>query len=137
MTVRELKNFMSLEQNVSLTDEECKQIIEEYEPSILRRKSQLLSASGFSHFMVFDEMHDLIDHYQTEHVTQVMFKIEFANSSQFTVECFLRFCFVVKMSADNVILKFFDIFAYEFSLFSAQLSFYALIKSIGLKKRLN
>ena len=80
MTVRELKNFMSLEQNVSLTDEECKQIIEEYEPSILRRKSQLLSASGFSHFMVFDEMHDLIDHYQTEHVTQVMFKIEFANS---------------------------------------------------------
>ena len=64
MTVREVKKFMSLEQQVFLTDNECKQIIEEYEPSVLRRKSHLLSASGFSHFMVFSEMHDLIDHYQ-------------------------------------------------------------------------
>ena len=53
------------------------------------------------------------------------------------VECFLRFCFVVKTSADNVILPIFDIFTYELSLFSTQLSFYALIKSIGLEKRLN
>ena len=64
MTVRELKKFMSLEQNIEMTDVECKQIIEEYEPSIIRRKSHLLSASGFSHFMVFSEIHDLIDHYQ-------------------------------------------------------------------------
>ena len=72
MTVRELKKFMSLEQHVNLSDSECKQIIEEYEPSVLRRKSHLFSASGFSHFMVFDEMHDLIDHFQVENVTQDM-----------------------------------------------------------------
>ena len=51
MTVRELKKFMSLEQNIEMSDVECKQIIEEYEPSIIRRKSHLLSASGFSHFI--------------------------------------------------------------------------------------
>ena len=58
--------------SIDLDDQECQQIIEEYEPSILRRKSHLLSASGFSHFMVFSEMHDLIDHEQVEHVTQVI-----------------------------------------------------------------
>ena len=72
MTVRELKKFLSQEQHIDLCDQECQQIIEEYEPSILRRKSHLLSASGFSHFMVFSEMHDLIDHEQVEHVTQVI-----------------------------------------------------------------
>ena len=71
MTVRELKKFMWLEQHVELSDEDCRQIISEYEPSVLRRKSHLLSASGFSHFMVFSEMHDLIDHEQVEHVNQV------------------------------------------------------------------
>ena len=68
MTVRELKKFMSIEQKEELTDDECKAIISEYEPSILRRKSFLLSASGFSHFMVFSDMHDLIDHSQVENV---------------------------------------------------------------------
>ena len=52
----------------------------------------------------------------------------------FTVQCFLRFCFVVKTSADNVIWHIFDIFTKKLSLFSTQLSFYALRKSIGLKK---
>ena len=46
----------------------------------------------------------------------------------------LRFCFVVKTSADNVISQIFDIFANKFRLFSTQLSFYALIKSIELQK---
>ena len=41
-----------------------------------------------------------------------------------------------KTSADNAIWQFFDIFTHELSLFSTQLSFYALIKSIGLEKRL-
>lgn len=72
MTVRELKKFMSVEQHEELTDDECKAIIREYEPSILRRKSFLLSASGFSHFMVFSDMHDLIDHFQVENVNQDM-----------------------------------------------------------------
>ena len=49
----------------------------------------------------------------------------------------LRFGFVVKTSADNVILQIFDIFSHELSLFSTQLSFYALTKSIRLIKRLN
>ena len=40
-----------------------------------------------------------------------------------TVGCFPRFCFVVKTSADNVILQIFDIFSHEFSLFSTHLSF--------------
>ena len=56
------------------------------------------------------------------------------NTIYCTVECFLRFCFVVKMSADNVILQIFDIFSHEWSLFSTQLSFYAFIKSTELKK---
>ena len=43
--------------------------------------------------------------------------------STITVECFTRFCFVVKMSADKMISKIFDIFSHEFSLFSNQLSF--------------
>ena len=77
MTVRELKKFMSLEQNIEMTDVECKQIIEEYEPSIIRRKSHLLSASGFSHFMVFSEIHDLIDHYQVR-VQVILFEIDCA-----------------------------------------------------------
>ena len=72
MTIRELKKFMSVEQHEELTDDECKAIISEYEPSILRRKSFLLSASGFSHFMVFSELHDLIDHSQVENVNQDM-----------------------------------------------------------------
>ena len=73
MTVRELKKFMSIEQKIDMTDVECKQIIEEYEQSIIRRKSQLLSASGFSHFMVFSEIHDLIDHYQVRLQNIILF----------------------------------------------------------------
>ena len=47
---------------------------------------------------------------------------------------FLEVLFRCKTSADNVILQIFDIFTHELSLFSTKLSFYALIKSIGLKK---
>ena len=39
-----------------------------------------------------------------------------------TVECFSRFCFVVKRSADKMISQIFDIFAHDFSLFGNQLS---------------
>ena len=45
------------------------------------------------------------------------------NFKHFTVECFPRFCFVVKTSADKMILQIFDILSHEFNLFSNQLSF--------------
>ena len=71
LTVRELKKFLSSEQGIHLSDNECKQLINEYEPSPACRKSQLMSATGFSHFMVFSEMHDVFDHSKIEHVYQV------------------------------------------------------------------
>ena len=51
-----------------------------------------------------------------------------------TVECFPRFCFVVKRSADNMISQIFDIFSHDFSLFSTQLTLFRSKSSIGLKK---
>ena len=71
LTVRELKNFLSNEQKIYLTNEECKQIISEYEPSVVCRKNQTMSAKGFSHFMVFSEMHDIFDHSKIDTVFQV------------------------------------------------------------------
>ncbi len=50
-----------------------------------------------------------------------------------TVECFPRFCFIVKTSADNVILQIFNIFTNELSLFSTQLSLLRNKNSIELK----
>ena len=58
-------------------------------------------------------------------------------SLKLTVECFPRFCFVVKTSADNVILQFFDIFSHEFSLFSTQLTLFSPKKLNWIEKRLN
>ena len=52
----------------------------------------------------------------------------------FTVQCFLRFCFAVKTSADKMILQIFDIFSHDFSLFSTQLTLFRPKNSIGLKK---
>ena len=50
------------------------------------------------------------------------------------MECFLRFCFIVKTSADKVISLIFDIFANELSLSSIQLTFLKQRNSIELKK---
>ena len=66
-----MKNFLSNEQKIYLTNEECKQIISEYEPSVVCRKNQMMSAKGFSHFMVFSEMHDIFDHSKIDTVFQV------------------------------------------------------------------
>ena len=49
-------------------------------------------------------------------------------SHHFTLECFSRFCFVVKTSADKMILQIFDIFSQDFSLFSTQLTLLILEK---------
>ena len=51
-----------------------------------------------------------------------------------TVECFARFCFAVKTSADKMILQIFDIFSHDFSPFSTQLTLIRPENSIGLKK---
>jgi len=48
-----------------------------------------------------------------------------------TVECFPRFCFVVKRSADKMILQIFDIFSHDFSLFSTQMTLFGSKNSIG------
>ena len=61
--------------------------------------------------------------------------LEFLNLG--TVECFARFCFVVKTSADKMILQICDIFSYDFSLFSIQLTLFRPKNSIGFKKRQN
>ena len=56
------------------------------------------------------------------------------DSFQLTVECFLRFCFVVKTLTDNVILQIFDIFTHELCLFFIKLTLLRHRNSIELKK---
>ena len=51
-----------------------------------------------------------------------------------TVECFPRFCFVVKTLAYKMALQIFDIFSHDFCLFSTQLTLFWPKNSIGLKK---
>ena len=60
--------------------------------------------------------------------------ILFLHSADCTVERFTRFCFVVKTSADKMILQIFDIFSHELCLLSTQLTLFRLKNSIGLKK---
>ena len=55
------------------------------------------------------------------HMMQV--KLTFLETSICTVKCFLRFCIVVKTSANNVILQIFDIFTHELSLFFNPIDF--------------
>ena len=50
-------------------------------------------------------------------------QIKVKKFNHYTAECFARFCFVVKTSADKMILQIFDIFLHDFSLLSSQLSF--------------
>ncbi len=54
-----------------------------------------------------------------------------------TMECFLRFCFVVKTSADNVISQIFYIFTNELSLFFNSIEYLCLNKVNWVEKRLN
>ena len=61
----------------------------------------------------------------------------FQYCQQCTVECFSRLCFVVKTSADKMILHIFDIFSHDFSHFSTQLTLFRPKNSIGLKKDWN
>lgn len=71
MSAGELKDFLKLEQHMTFTDDECCQIINEFEPSQARRKRKLLSSEGFSRFFLFSDLHDIIDHSKSEQVYQV------------------------------------------------------------------
>lgn len=71
MTISELKRFLSTEQDARLSEEECKMIIAEFEPSPARRKRHLFSPEGFSRFFMFSDLQDLIDIGKTEAVYQV------------------------------------------------------------------
>ena len=53
------------------------------------------------------------------------------------VECFHRFCIVVKTSPDKMISQIFDIFSHEFGLFSTQLTLFRPKNSFGLQKSPN
>ena len=44
-----------------VTDEDCKLVVDEFEPSAGRRKRSLLSAEGFSRFFLFSDLHDVCD----------------------------------------------------------------------------
>lgn len=66
MTISELKKFLSTEQDARLSEEECKMIIAEFEPSPARRKRNLFSPEGFSRFFMFSDLQDLIDHGKSE-----------------------------------------------------------------------
>lgn len=71
MTLSELKKFLEIEQHCVADDEECRQIINEFEPCGSRRNRLLLSPEGFSRFFIFSDSNDLIDHSKIEHVYQV------------------------------------------------------------------
>ncbi|XP_059082228.1 1-phosphatidylinositol 4,5-bisphosphate phosphodiesterase eta-2-like isoform X1 [Tigriopus californicus] len=72
MTLSELKKFLEIEQHCVADDEECRQIINEFEPCGSRRSRLLLSPEGFSRFFMFSDSNDLIDHSKIEHVYQNM-----------------------------------------------------------------
>ena len=70
MTLRELKRFLSIEQRIpEVSLEECKTIVRDFEPSAEKRRDNLLSPQGFSHFMIFSDYHDIVE--QPTHVDQV------------------------------------------------------------------
>ena len=58
----------------------------------------------------------------------------FTKFSQFIMECFPRFCFVVKTSADKMILPNFDIFSHDFSFFQPNWHYLGLKTQLVWKK---
>ena len=73
MTIGEIKRFLAHEQNCRVSDAECKQIVDEFEPSLARRKRGRLSAEGFCRFFMFSDLHDLMDYAKTDNVYQVSY----------------------------------------------------------------
>ena len=73
MTLRELKRFLSVEQRIPEVNlDECRHIVRDFEPSAEKRRENLLSPQGFSHFMIFSDYHDIVE---PSHVEQVREKI--------------------------------------------------------------
>ncbi len=51
--------------------EECALIVEEFEPSPIRRSACQLSREGFTRFFMFSDMVDIVDPSKAENVYQV------------------------------------------------------------------
>ena len=69
MTLRELKRFLTVEQKIpDVSIDECRHIVRDFEPSAEKRRDNLLSPQGFSHFMIFSDYHDIIE---SNHLVQV------------------------------------------------------------------
>ena len=92
---------------------------------------KVLQRQEAAHQLEMQKWHDLLG-MAASTLAQV-----FLTLSSCTVECFTRFCFVVKTSADNVILQIFDIFSHDFSLFSTQLTLFRPKNSNWFEQRLN
>lgn len=99
MTTSELKRFLQIEQAIraaprllesvtiscahfdiscqpqnmeDVTDEDCRLVVDEFEPSAGRRKKSLLSAEGFSRFFLFSDLHDICDLNKMDSIYQDM-----------------------------------------------------------------
>ena len=55
-----------------VTDEDCKLVVDEFEPSPGRRKKSLLSGEGFSRFFLFSDLHDICDRSKMDNIYQDM-----------------------------------------------------------------
>ena len=66
MTPAELGLFLTTEQNMEISEDECAVIIKEFEPSSSGKKRLLLSSEGFSRFFLFSDLQDIIDHSRSE-----------------------------------------------------------------------
>ena len=41
--------------------DECRHIVRDFESSVEKRRENLLSPQGFSHFMIFSDYHDIVE----------------------------------------------------------------------------
>ena len=55
-----------------VTDEDCKLVVDEFEPSPGRRKKSLLSGEGFCRFFLFSDLHDICDLSKMDNIYQDM-----------------------------------------------------------------
>lgn len=94
-----LKSNNDLE-TIQVTEKECNMILEEFEPSSMRKKQKLLSSEGFTRFFMFSDLHDIIDHSKVEKHYQV----RMTYSSCFIKMCQLSNCKKIYLSFKVVFL---------------------------------
>ena len=63
LSVVQILTFLAIHPQTmeDVTDEDCRLVVDEFEPSSGRRKKSLLSAEGFSRFFLFSDLHDICD----------------------------------------------------------------------------